>query len=120
MTGYLDDDTLACLYSGATALVYPSLYEGFGLPIVEAMACGCPVICSNVSSMPEVAGDAARLIDPRNPDDLATAIEEVVESSVTQKDLAQRGLARAATFTWRRTALETRQVFQAVIEENCC
>ena len=75
LTGYVDDETLACLYSGASAFVYPSLYEGFGLPILEAMACGCPVICSDVASMPEVAGDAAIRIDPASAEDLAAAID---------------------------------------------
>lgn len=118
IVGYVDDETLASLYTGATALVYPSLYEGFGLPIVEAMACGCPVICSNVSSMPEVAGGAARLIDPSDPDDLAAAIDEVAGSPAYRADLSQRGFVRAEAFSWARTARETLGVFQAVIEEN--
>ena len=120
LLGYVDDETLACLYTGATCLVYPSLYEGFGLPIVEAMACGCPVICSNVASMPEVAGDAARLIDPEDPDDVAAAIDEVAASPGLRQDMVRRGFARAAAFHWQRTAEETRAVFRAVIEENRC
>lgn len=116
--GYVDDETLACLYSGATALIYPSLYEGFGLPILEAMACGCPVICSNKSSMPEVAGAAARLIDPGNPDDLAAAIDEVTGCPEYRQDLIHRGYARAAAFSWTRTAQETQAVFSAVMAKN--
>ncbi len=118
IVGYVDDETLARLYSGATALVYPSLYEGFGLPILEAMACGCPVICSNVSSMPEVAGDAARLIDPFDAEDLAAAIDEVIDSSAYRAHLFQKGLRRAAAFSWTRTARKTLAVFRKVIEEN--
>jgi alpha-1,3-rhamnosyl/mannosyltransferase len=115
--GFVDDELLACLYSGASALVYPSLYEGFGLPIVEAMACGCPVICSNTSSMPEVAGGAARLVDPRDPEDLAAAIDHVLESSQYRQELIRKGLARAARYSWERTARETRAVFEKVLEE---
>lgn len=116
--GFVDDETLACLYSGATALIYPSLYEGFGLPILEAMACGCPVICSNTSSMPEVAGGAARLIDPGNPDDLAAAIDEVTGSAEYRQNLIHKGHARAAAFSWTRTARETQAVLSAIIAKN--
>ncbi|ROR03142.1 glycosyltransferase family 4 protein [Desulfosoma caldarium] len=115
--GYTDDETLACLYSGATALVYPSLYEGFGLPILEAMACGCPVICSNTSSMPEVAGEAAHLIDPLDPQDLASAIDQVLDASDYRQHLIRAGLKRAAGFSWERTARQTRSVFQAILSE---
>ena len=83
--GHVPDDDLKAIYSGAAALVYPSLYEGFGLPILEAMACGCPVICSNTASMPEVAGDAAILIDPGRVVELAAAIETIVYDSETKK-----------------------------------
>jgi len=116
-TGYVDDETLACLYSGATAFVYPSLYEGFGLPILEAMSCGCPVICSNVSSMPEVAGKAAILISPFDAEDLAFAIDIVSGDQDMRCQLIQKGLERAAEFSWRRTAELTRDVFCRVSEE---
>ncbi len=118
VVGYVDDETLARLYTGAMALVYPSLYEGFGLPILEAMACGCPVICSNVSSMPEVAEDAARLINPLDVQDLIAAIDEVVDSSVYRAHLSKKGLVRASTFNWARTARETLEVFRAVMDEK--
>ena len=113
----MDDETLACLYSGAVALAYPSVYEGFGLPILEAMACGCPVICSNVASMPEVAGDAAVLFDPRNADDLAMAIDHVAGDTDARRRLIQKGFDRAASFTWRQTAERTLDVFSRVAEE---
>lgn len=117
LTGYVDDSTLAALYSGAQALVYPSLYEGFGLPILEAMSCGCPVICANCASMPEVAGDAARLIDPFDADDLATALDEMAEESA-RTAWRTKGFARAQEFSWARTALLTRELFAAVASKG--
>jgi alpha-1,3-rhamnosyl/mannosyltransferase len=113
---YLDEETLACLYSGARALVYPSLYEGFGLPVLEAMACGCPVICSNVASMPEVAGKAALLVDPRDVDDMTATIDYLVGDEEARQRFIVKGFARAADFTWQQTAEQTREVFRKVIE----
>lgn len=113
-TGHLPDHDLKHLYSGARALVYPSLYEGFGLPILEAMACGCPVICANAASMPEVAGDAARLIDPLDAGDLASAIDEVVLKEDLRAGLVERGLSRTAGFTWEKTAAQTLEIFKKV------
>ena len=95
--GRISRDELVRLYQGAAALVFPSLYEGFGMPLLEAMACGCPVACSNVTSLPEVAGDAARLFDPRDADDIATAIDDVLADP---GPLIARGLERAQAFTW--------------------
>ncbi|MDQ1335392.1 MAG: hypothetical protein QG552_2342 [Thermodesulfobacteriota bacterium] len=112
--GYVDEESLACLYSSALALVFPSLYEGFGLPVIEAMACGCPVICSNAASLPEVAGDAALLIDPHNVDELAGAIDRVVDDSALRNDLIRKGTERASQFSWKRTAKETLAVFRSV------
>ena len=117
-TGYVDDEILACLYSGATALVYPSLYEGFGLPILEAMACGCPVICSKVASMPEVAGDAALLVDPFDAEDLAAAVDKIAGDQAIRQHLIVKGFARASVFTWKQTAEQTRDVFRRVAEEG--
>ncbi len=111
-TGHVPDHDLKAVYSGAAALVYPSLYEGFGLPIVEAMACGCPVICSDAASMPEVAGDAAVYIDPYRTDSLAHAIDTLVHDSNLGRDLKKKGLSRAAGFTWEKTAALTRDVFR--------
>jgi alpha-1,3-rhamnosyl/mannosyltransferase len=105
-------DELVRLYQGASALAFPSLYEGFGMPVLEAMACGCPVACSNVTSLPEVAGDAARLFDPRNVDDMTAALEGVLEHPETW---IARGLERARAFTWDACA----RAHDAVYRELC-
>ncbi|MCB2183182.1 MAG: glycosyltransferase family 4 protein [Desulfobulbaceae bacterium] len=118
VTGHISDNDLAALYNGATALIYPSLYEGFGLPIIEAMSCGCPVICSHSSSMPEVAGNAALLIDPHDRENLADAIETIVFDSEKRKKLKQLGLARAKEFNWQKTAQQTLEVFKRVSDES--
>jgi glycosyltransferase involved in cell wall biosynthesis len=102
------------LYSGAEVFVFPSLYEGFGLPVVEAMACGTPVVCSNTSSVPEVAGDAAVLVNPREVSALAEAISRILEDRYLGDELRERGLARAATFSWHATADATYQVYEDV------
>jgi alpha-1,3-rhamnosyl/mannosyltransferase len=112
LTGYVDEPTLACLYSGASAFVYPSLYEGFGLPVLEAMACGCPVVCSNRASLPEVAGDAAIQIDPHDPEALAHSLEKVLHDSDLRNRLITAGLQRARLFSWKKTASETLDIFK--------
>jgi glycosyltransferase involved in cell wall biosynthesis len=99
--GFVSRDELVALYCRAGALVFPSLYEGFGQPPLEAMACGCPVACSNAASLPEVVGDAARLFDPRSVDEMVEAVDEVLGSGAAW---AERGLRRAAAFTWDETA----------------
>ncbi len=99
-TGFVPDTDLAALYSGAMAFVYPSLYEGFGLPPLEAMQCGLPVITSNVSSLPEVVGDAALTVSPTDADALCQALLRVVESPALRADLSRRALARAELFSW--------------------
>jgi glycosyltransferase involved in cell wall biosynthesis len=109
-TGYVADEWLPALYSGALAVIYPSLYEGFGLPPLEAMACGVPVLTSNNTSLPEVAGDGALLIDPHDVNSIAEGIVAVVQNELLREDLARRGLARASQFTWGRTARETLRV----------
>jgi alpha-1,3-rhamnosyl/mannosyltransferase len=114
VTGYLDDETLAHVYAGASAFVYPSHYEGFGLPVLEAMACGCPVICSNCSSLPEVAGDSAILIDPQDPELLANALDGVLHDSCLRQRLIYSGLQRARAFSWSKTAVETLNVFEKI------
>lgn len=115
-TGYVDDLTVAALYTGAQALIYPSLYEGFGLPIVEAMACGCPVICSNTSAMPEVAGDAAGFVNPRDPDAIAKAVDRVLADKAYAEELRRRGARRAAQFSWTTAAQRTLDLFASLAE----
>ncbi len=114
-TGFIDDSDLAALYSGADLFVYPSIYEGFGLPVIEAMACGCPVITSNVSSLPEVAGDAALYIDPQNTNDIAQGIERVLNDRQLADRLRLRGHARSALFTWERCAEATAQAYRRAL-----
>lgn len=113
-TGYIDANDICAVYSGASVFAYPSLYEGFGLPILEAMSCGAPVITSNTSSMPEVAGDAARLIDPLNAEELASALEAVLDNETLRAEMKKKGLARAASFSWDRCARETLGVYGKV------
>jgi glycosyltransferase involved in cell wall biosynthesis len=107
MTGYVPAPELPLLYNAADLFCYPSLYEGFGLPVLEAMACGTPVITSNVSSLPEVAGDAARLVNPCDTDALAQAIGEVLTQPDAKPMWRAKGLARARLFSWERTAQQT-------------
>ncbi|HEX7593459.1 MAG TPA: glycosyltransferase family 1 protein [Anaerolineae bacterium] len=111
----VDDRDLPALYSGAAVFVMPSLYEGFGLPTLEAMACGAPVICSNTSSLPEVVDDAALLIDPHSVDEMAVAIERVLSDAALRDELRAKSLARAAQFSWERTARETLAVYRSVV-----
>jgi glycosyltransferase involved in cell wall biosynthesis len=102
-TGYVTDAELRALYEGASCFVLPSLYEGFGLPALEAMSCGCPVIASNTASLPEVCGDGALLCDPRDPKDIAARISFLLDQPGERERLRQRGMARAGEFTWRRS-----------------
>ncbi len=118
MPGYVGRSDLPMLYSAASAFVYPSIYEGFGLPVLEAMACGAPVITSNVSSLPEVAGEAALLVDPNDSDGLATALERVIRSRDLQAELRALGAKQAATFTWERMARATRDVYEKALNKT--
>ncbi len=102
--GFVGDDDLPALYRGASLFAFPSLYEGFGLPVLEAMACGAPVVCSGTSSLPEVCGDAALLVDPLIPGDMTEAMIRLLEETELRDQIVSRGLARAATFTWERSA----------------
>jgi len=114
-TGYLDEAELARVLQQADALIFPSLYEGFGLPVLEAMAAGVPVICSNVTAMPEVAGDAAVYFDPRDVEDMASSIARVSRDAGLRAELAARGLVRAAGFSWERAARETLAIYRRVL-----
>jgi glycosyltransferase involved in cell wall biosynthesis len=113
-TGYVEDDLLPALYAGAEIFVYPSLYEGFGLPVLEAMACETPVVTSNRTSLPEVAGDAAHLVNPYRTESIAEGINRVLEDSDYRTELRRKGRERAKSFTWERTATETLNVLERV------
>lgn len=113
--GYVPDEMLPWWYRAASVFVYPSLLEGFGLPVLEAMACGVPVVTSRVSSLPEVAGDAALLVDPASVAELADALVRLLTNEALAVDLRQRGLARSATFSWQRTAQETAAVYRRAL-----
>lgn len=111
-TGYVPDDDLPALLSGAEVFVFPSLYEGFGLPVLEALACGIPVVCSDTSSLPEVAGDAALLVSPTDTEALAAAISRVLADADLRQALVVRGREQAAQFTWRRCARTVLEVLE--------
>jgi glycosyltransferase involved in cell wall biosynthesis len=113
-TGRVSEEQLDALYRGADAFIYPSLYEGFGLPVVEAMSRGVPTITSNTSSLPEVAGDAALLVDPTDVSEIAEALARVLTDPALAEDLRARGRARAAKFTWAATARATLDVYRHV------
>jgi glycosyltransferase involved in cell wall biosynthesis len=115
--GFVPDRTLAVLYRLARVFVFPSLYEGFGLPPLEAMASGTPVITSNVSSLPEVVGDAAVLIDPYRSDAIADAIQRVLTEPVLHEELRRRGLQRVRDFSWERSVRRVREIYEEVLAE---
>ncbi len=115
MLGYVPDDDLPALYGGADLFVYPSLLEGFGLPILEAMRCACPVLTSTVSSLPEAAGDAALLVDPHDTEAMSEAMARLAGDAALRADLVQRGLQRAQEFSWTRTAERTLRIYQSLL-----
>lgn len=113
---YVPDDDLPALYSLADVVAMPSLYEGFGIPVVEAMACGTPVVCSESGSLPEVAGEAALLVDPRDGDALAEALRQALFDGSVRQRLADSGRARALEFNWDQAAIETLAVYREVAQ----
>jgi glycosyltransferase involved in cell wall biosynthesis len=106
-TGYVAEEMLPALYSGASCFAYPSLYEGFGLPVIEALACGVPVVTSNTTSLPEVTGLSALLVDPKNVDQIGDAILELLQSPAKSRELSESGIQRASQFTWAECARRT-------------
>jgi glycosyltransferase involved in cell wall biosynthesis len=116
LVGFVSDDELQSLYQQATMLVYPSLYEGFGFPPLEAMSNGCPVIASNVSSLPEVVGEAGVLVEPTDAAQLAGAIRELLVNPQRVDILRERGYAQAQRFSWEKCARETISVYRQVLE----
>ncbi len=117
-TGYIPDDDLPYIYSGADLFVYPSFYEGFGFSPLEAMACGTPVISSNVSSIPEITEDAAILVNPNDVNDIAKAMQEVLTNKDLRKRMVHKALERASFFSWKKTAEKTLKVFEEVYGEE--
>ncbi|HET7292736.1 MAG TPA: glycosyltransferase family 1 protein [Vicinamibacteria bacterium] len=117
--GYVPEADLPALYSHALAFLYPSLYEGFGLPLVEAMACGAPVITSNGSSMAEIGDGAALLVDPQDEQAIADALDRLVTDAALRAELRERGLLRAAQYSWERTGRETVAAYQAACNGGC-
>lgn len=116
--GYIPEEDLPILYSAAKLFIFPSLYEGFGLPVLEAMACGVPVVSSNTSSLPEIAGDAAIFVNPCSTEEIAQAMQEVLRDEKLRQKLIQKGLARAKLFAWEKTSRETLQVYEQVLKAD--
>ncbi|HUW10077.1 MAG TPA: glycosyltransferase family 1 protein, partial [Anaerolineae bacterium] len=112
--GYVSDEDLPAVYGGAALCAVPSLYEGFGLPVLEAMACGTPVVCSHTSSLPEVGGDAPAYFDPEDTDAMAEVMRRALEDRQLQREMSEKGLAQAASFSWERAAQETMKVYDRV------
>ena len=118
LTGYVSDGQLRALYSSCTAFVYPSLYEGFGLPPLEAMGCGAPVVAGHTPAVAEVSGGAARLFDPRDHTQLARALLELLDDEAARRALSEAGLRRAAQFSWARTARATLDVYAEAVKRS--
>jgi glycosyltransferase involved in cell wall biosynthesis len=110
-----DNDTLIGLYKNALAFVFPSLYEGFGIPVLESFSCGCPVVLSNSSSFPEVAGEAGVYFNPEDESSIREAIGSVIYNEEVRADLIKKGYKQLEKFSWEKTALETRRVYESVL-----
>jgi len=117
-TGYVADEHLNALYSGATCFVYPSYFEGFGLPVLEAMKCGTPVLAGNRTSIPEIAGEAALLFDPFDTNSLVEALQRVLGNPEYRATMSSRGLQRASAFSWQTTARLTLSVYERAARAN--
>lgn len=117
LIGFADEADLPTLYSEAICLAFPSLYEGFGLPVLESMACGTPVITSNVSSLPEVAGNDALLVDPYDVKQLVNALERILTDTELRQKLIESGLQRVKSFTWKRSAQQLSSIYQKILSE---
>ncbi|MCK9265607.1 glycosyltransferase family 4 protein [bacterium] len=114
-SGYLGDDKLPEVYNNAECLVFPSLYEGLGLPIIEAMACGCPVITSNITAMPEISGEAGVLVDPLSEESIRDAIDKVLSNEIYRKELITKGLERAKFFSWEKAIKNTIDLYTKLV-----
>jgi glycosyltransferase involved in cell wall biosynthesis len=121
--GYVPDGDLPAFYAGAQALILPSVYEGFGLPVLEAMACGTPAVASSAPSIPEIGGDAALYFDPLDVEAMVGAIRRLLRDASLRDEMRRRGLAQATQFSWQRAAAETRAVYDALasrkLHGNC-
>jgi glycosyltransferase involved in cell wall biosynthesis len=115
LPGYVPDEDLPALYSGAQAFAFPSIYEGFGLPALEAMACGVPVAASSASSIPEIGGDAALYFNPLDVESISDVLCRLLSDAGLQDEMRNRGLARAAQFSWQRAAAETKAVYDTLL-----
>jgi len=116
LLGYVSEDELRWLYQNCFAFVYPSFFEGFGLPVLEAMSLGAPVICSNTTSLPEIAGDAAVLVDPREHEALASRMKDLLQGQIPRDVLRERGFAQARRFSWWTSARRLVQLYQVLGE----
>lgn len=116
--GEVADNDLPMLYNGAELFVFPSLHEGFGLPVLEAIACGTPVVCSNTSSLPEIVGDAALTLDPLDREAWVAALMEVLDKEALRAEMREKGLKRAAAFSWEETARRTWKAYQSTLMQH--
>lgn len=117
-TGWIDQKDMPVLYSLAELFLFPSLYEGFGIPILEAMACGCPVVTSNTGACPEIAGSAAILVDPHDPDNIAEEVISVIKDNFLRKKIIQLGYIESKKFSWEKAAKETLNIFNYVVDNG--
>jgi glycosyltransferase involved in cell wall biosynthesis len=117
-TGFVPEAEKPFLIAGAKVFAYPSLYEGFGIPVLEALACGVPTLTSNLSSLPEVAGDAALLVNPHSIEDIASGLNRLLSDELLRERLRRESLIQAAKFTWVKTATETLRAYREVFSES--